>query len=407
MIRNIEHVIVGGDKNLLCHWPRQGGIWNWGEELLVAYIESPCSYKNIHETGHGQDGIWKNGYIRLRRSYNGGQSWEAAGKVFDNSLSVEEQRRILKLESYLNIGDSYEKYIQYCDIKNNILRENINPESPDAIILMGRSWCGEKVPLCDGEFTYKNIPFAFRSADRGHNWEKAPTIIHPNHTSTLVELANNYFVEDKRIYSWFVGYGGVEGERTKDINNRIYSAQLYASDTNGETFDYYNEIYCDHTGTHATSYPHIIRLKSGRWLCFLSQWCADVAARNRWTVIVHSDDKGLNWSKPRTIQSWCVSPFPLKLKDGRLVVISMRRNPDPTGLTIIISEDEGKTWSNPEFINTDTINAGSIGVVDGGYPVAVQLDDGRIFSAYYWQKNDQDIPWYGGRKYICGTFFEI
>ncbi len=47
MIKNIEHVVVGGGKNLLCHWPRQGGIWNWGQELLAAYIESPCSYKNI------------------------------------------------------------------------------------------------------------------------------------------------------------------------------------------------------------------------------------------------------------------------------------------------------------------------------------------------------------------------
>lgn len=93
MVRNIEHIIVGGGKGLLCHWPRQGGLWAWGRELLVAYIESPCSYSDIKETGHDQNGIWKRGYMRLRRSTDGGVTWENAGKVFDNSLPLNDQRK--------------------------------------------------------------------------------------------------------------------------------------------------------------------------------------------------------------------------------------------------------------------------------------------------------------------------
>ena len=39
--------------------------------------------------------------------------------------------------------------------------------------------------------------------------------------------------------------------------------------------------------------------------------------------------------------------------------------------------------------------------------VAVELKDGRLFTAYYWQVQEHDLPWPGGRKHIDGTFFEL
>jgi len=128
--------------------------------------------------------------------------------------------------------------------------------------------------------------------------------------------------------------------------------------------------------------------------------------------VCFSDDQGLNWTEPERVQSWSVSPFPLLLGDGRLVIIYMRRNPDPTGLYCIISEDEGVSWSPPQVLRDDTLAAGPRGIVDGGYPVAVPLSDvgipdARILTAYYWQHDDLNVPWYGGRKYIAGTVFRI
>lgn len=301
----------------------------------------------------------------------------------------------------------YVHYMERCGSAGFPARESFDPHAPDSIILMGRSWCGRPVLKENGEITYNNVPFAFRSSDRGRSWEETPTVILPNHTETLVELANNYLLDDGRIYAWFVGFDGVEGEKTKDHGRMVYSPQLYASDTNGETFDFYQEIYTDSTGGTAASYPHIIPLDTGRWLCFLSHWFPRGSSRNRWTTILFSDDKGLNWSRPTTIQSWCVSPYPLRLEDGRLLVISMRRNPDPTGLTLIMSDDNGASWSEPVFLRSDTIAAGPLGGVDGGYPVAVEVEKNRVFAAYYWQMDDPDIPWYGGRKFIGGTFFEV
>jgi len=221
----------------------------------------------------------------------------------------------------------------------------------------------------------------------------------------VFELANNYLkMGGPRLICWMVGIGGIEG---MPGHGDEYSSQLYASEDHGVTWDYYSEIYCDLSGRIAASYPQIVVLPSGRWLCFLGCWVKAVGGRIRWTSLCFSDDEGLNWSEPRRIHSWSVSPFPILLSDGRLLVIFMRRCPDPTGLYAIVSEDEGAHWSEPVCLRDDTVPAGPRGGIDGGYPVAIEMADGRIFTPYYWQHEDPDVPWHGGRKFIAGTFFRL
>lgn len=394
-IKHAHHVVVGGGKNLVCHWPRQGGIWHWGNEVLVAYIESPCEYKDPKEVGHGLEGIWERGYVRLRRSLDGGLTWIDAGKVFDNSLAVEKQRELLHLNDY-----SSDRNRAHIGPK----RDKIDINSPDSILIMGRAWCGLERKSADGTIVRDKVTYCFRSPDRGRHWEPVPSIIWPNHTDSLFELANNYLkMVDGKLISWVVG-AGVEGA----ICSRVCSPQLYASEDQGITWDFWSDIYYDPTGHLGASYPHIVVLPSGRWLCFLGCWHEPAGPRDiLWTSLCYSDDEGLNWSEPKRIQPWSVSPFPILLADGRLVVIYMRRDPDPTGLYAIVSEDEGLHWSKPICIMDDTISSGPRGCIDGGYPVAVQMDDGQVFTAYYWQHDDPDVPWYGGRKFIAGTFFRL
>jgi hypothetical protein len=394
-LKDVHHGVVGGGANIVCHWPRQGGIWHWGDEILVGYIESPCEYKNREEVGHGQKGIWRRGYVRLRRSLDKGETWVDAGKVFDNSLPVEEQQRVLHLDDYRM--DAYGRSV-------GPPRAAMDMTSPDAVFLMGRAWCGSESRAEDGAIVRGNVVYAFRSTDRGRSWEKIPSILWPNHTRTLVELANNTLkTDDGRWICWLVGTEGIEGVS----KSRMYSAQLYASENHGETWEFYSEIYGDPTHRIAASYPHIVVLPSGRWLGFLGCWFQSGGARVRWTSLCVSDDQGLNWSEPRRIHSWSISPFPVLLRDGRLVVFFMRRVPDPTGLYAIVSEDEGVHWSKPLCIRDDTIPAGPRGGIDGGYPVAFEMDDGRLFTAYYWQHDDADVPWHGGRKFIAGTSFRL
>jgi hypothetical protein len=61
----------------------------------------------------------------------------------------------------------------------------------------------------------------------------------------------------------------------------------------------------------------------------------------------------------------------------------------------------------PLCLRSDALPAGHRGAIDDGYPVAVELDPGRVFAAYGWQHDDQDVPWFGGRGFIGGTFFRL
>ena len=96
--------------------------------------------------------------------------------------------------------------------------------------------------------------------------------------------------------------------------------------------------------------------------------------------------------------AFCRSPYPLLLSDGRIVVLYARRKP-PYGMGGLVSEDEGQTWSQ-EFVLRDDANCGDL-----GYPVATELDDGRIFTAYYYNLDDGNA--FGGTRFIAGTFFGL
>ena len=70
-----------------------------------------------------------------------------------------------------------------------------------------------------------------------------------------------------------------------------------------------------------------------------------------------------------------------------------------------VSEDGGETWSDECLLRDD---AGHRRLsADIGYPVATQLRNGTIFTAYYYQLEEADVPWGGGRKFIAGTFFNL
>ena len=66
---------------------------------------------------------------------------------------------------------------------------------------------------------------------------------------------------------------------------------------------------------------------------------------------------------------------------------------------VVVSEDDGATWSTEAVIRADASDGGL------SYPVATQLDDGRIFTAYYFMEDDGNN--FGGTRYIAGSFFRL
>jgi hypothetical protein len=385
--QGVRHIMLGGGENLLCLWPRHGLLRIWGSELLTAYMESPCGYRHPQEAARDHTGIWKRGCLRLRRSVDGGETWADAGKAFDNSLPYDRQRQVLHLDEY-----------RRCD---GPAMEQLDMRVPEAVFLMGRAWCGDDLPALR---VRAPVLYCLRSTDKGGSWSAIPSVLWPAHSGYLTGFANNVLrTSGGDLLASVAGQNTIE----KSCAAAGCGPQLYGSLDEGATWTFRGEIWNDPAGRVAGSHPRIVQLASGRWLCFMECRHAEGDARTPCTAVCLSEDEGLNWSAARTIAAWTDGPFPLRLRDGRLIVIFMRTAPDPTGLFFIVSEDDGLHWSRPICLRDDALRTGPRGIIGGAYPVAEQLDDGRVFAVYGWEHDDEDVPWYGGRNFIAGTFFDV
>ena len=131
-----------------------------------------------------------------------------------------------------------------------------------------------------------------------------------------------------------------------------------------------------------------------------------------------SKDKGMTWTDPTPIvgkgpgcwnfpakrkgerESFVYrSPYPILLKDGRILVVWARRRM-PFGLGGTISRDGGRTWSHEFIIRVDDVNCHDL-----GYPIGGQLEDGRVFLAYYYNEPDKSCQ--HSVRYIESTYFRI
>lgn len=154
-------------------------------------------------------------------------------------------------------------------------------------------------------------------------------------------------------------------------------------------------------------YPRGLVLPSGRLLCSVRMdrdWAGDM-----WTELFASDDGGRTWgflSRPTEFGAPCA---PLRLKDGRLVMVYGQRLA-PSGVRAVVSEDEGRTWSGEIIVRDDG------GSWDVGYPRAWEYAPGRVGVVYYYNTKDDPVqvkaagrqPWgEGGVRFIARSFFDV
>lgn len=138
--------------------------------------------------------------------------------------------------------------------------------------------------------------------------------------------------------------------------------------------------------------PSFVEYDNGRIVCLIrAEW--DHKFKNLFPGESHFDNKyyayflcqsesndgGKTWSKPKQLELWGHPPYLLKLKSGNLLMVYGHRRP-PYTVRSIISRDQGRTWDKSTLKTLYTFEPGGY---DLGYPVAVQLSDGRIFCCFY------------------------
>ena len=381
---NVQHVVVDYNKRFYCGHPRQCGIWNFGQgEIAVMYRRAPCNYETEEDVSHSpSSGYMSRSDIVLRRSCDHGATWKAEDDVivWSNSQALETKLAFLS--------------------QDPAQRQVLDMSRPEAMFFIGFTSVSVRNPKT--KKLVKAAPkitgaFQIRSVDKGHTWESVPLALE----------------------SW--GYPPVvrmpDGSYARNIGSE--KVFLSVSKDQGMSWERLPEIAKDRASMGRFSYSGLLALPNGRLQCYVLMFegCQAIC-------LTESDDL-LTWSQPRpivrygrgpwTARPWTAgtyslrtkyggwgqryrSPWPLRLRDGRIVVVFARREYPPS-IAAIRSEDEGKTWSDEAIIRDDAQGS------DMGYPVATELDDGRIFTAYYYQLDDGVA--FGGTRFIGGSFFKL
>ena len=405
-LTDIHHTKVCYSKDRYCGHPRQSGIFNYGNgEIAVLHSHAPSRYQVPDDISHSfTSGYASRAVILLQRSLDHGETWprEKDVVVWDESRPLEEKRSVVHRAD-----------------EPGVAREQIDLSSPDAAVYFSGPWTGPA--NADGQPTAEC--FAFRSGDRGRTWEEVPTRVSNPTPGTIggVHRDGHPLVQfpDGTLMG-AMSFGGTSSHNTRpDEIQRLGMGfvAVYGSDDSGLTWEYLAEVASDATGVGRPTYAGLILLPSGRLQCYM----LNIGGIRNAIQMAHSDDGGYSWSQPKPIVGWghspwaslsrqyawsgarqhgvhYRSPWALQLRDGRIVVIFGRRQV-PFGMGLIVSEDDGDTWSTEAVIRADASD------LDLGYPVATQLDDGRIFTAYYFMEDDGNN--FGGTRHIAGSSFHL
>ncbi len=342
----LTHVTVASDPERFKGWPASLGLWSWGDEILVAYLD--CALDTLTD-GHA---MMPPCVTEQARSTDGGMTWviEVPRTVDGRELTADE---VLSTHSRLKVPIDF----RHADLAFGIV-------GTDSIALFaysydrGRHWYGPHVPPS----------FGFES-----------------------ELANpDYIVNGPQDMMWFFFYSHAEPYDLDTLTGvHTYERPFLARTEDGgitwhlvsATVDTVTEP--NPIGVYYASEPSSERLSPTK-LVSVSRWARDDGAEPwpSWMEAWVSEDDGESWSfMSRIADGPGTRPNVVVVPDGRLVLTYEHRAP-PYGIRARVSEDDGKRWSDPFILRSDGGNW------DIGYTVNAARSDGSIVTVYYFNREE-------------------
>jgi hypothetical protein len=400
VMKDLEHSIVHYDNATYCGHPRMVGFeYFGGGEILVGHFHAPSYYQVYTDVRHVA--YQARAVCLFQRSMDGGKTWPKENEqiVLDRVPFVENPEALL--EQPAEKREAYDMF---------------RPGS----MFFSQNTSELKPPV---------KTFVLRSPDKGRTWEKVPSVIKNPHGDKLSISRHNTPIirmpDGKTLLGAFHVNTVLNIEDGKEL---LGETVIFSSKDNGISWQYLSRPLVDPTGESSYGYQILLLLPGGELQCYMLnsyKKSEAVAGLQNAICVTSSFDGGKTWGEGRAVSGkggdvWknpgkagvlYRSPWVMRLKDGRILVLFARRRM-PTGIGGIISADGGKTWSD-EFIirddgkrwNEEKHAEGDWG--DLGYPVGCQLDDGRIFIAYYFNNKNVDRHPQGGTRYIASSTFRI
>ena len=199
-----------------------------------------------------------------------------------------------------------------------------------------------------------------RSTDGGRTWTQQTGAFDPPEGGThIVPFGNVIKLPDGGL-----GVSGYAGELVDGV--RMTRAWFYRSDDDGATWQVASMIA---EGGGETD----LLCVDGKRLLAASRSRPDTR------LILHmSDDSGKTWRCHDSVT--CAGEIPAhltKLSDGHTLLTFGIRHRGNYGVGARVSDDDGNRWmAQADLVSFDD-------ATDGGYPASVELDGGRILTAYY------------------------
>ena len=353
----IQHQKVYYEEGRFAGWPANNGIWIWGDEILVGFVEAAHRETEGFHT-YDQETA-RNKYAR---SLDGGETWTIedayesgmTGFAYDHSIP-EDQADIPK-----TLGQPIEDF----------------KDSGFAITFMRDNYH-------DGPSTF------YYSMNRGREW-KGPYSF-PNLGTNGIGTRTDYIVEGSQELSAFMNAAKENGREGRIIYTKTSDGGL-----NWELVSWIGE---EPEGFDIM--PSSVRLSSTE--LFTVMRSRDMSPRRDFLKAFRSTDNGDSWQEefnPAFDTGNGGSPPALvQMEDGRLALAYIYRSDYGSRVHLRFSEDQGETWGNEI-----TLRSGDGATKDVGYPRMVQRLDGKLVVIYYW--NNALQPNADPYRYIASTIVD-
>ena len=351
-------------------WPANGGIWNWGKEILVMYLD--CPYRNIPGfSNHDSDQKHISSKWVTSRSKDGDLTWTRHRVAFPDPRANPAASKPIRLQTAIDFGDP--------DTIVNFHWDGLTPGSRTCFYYStdrGKNWNGP----------YNNIPlFDFVSMSGRTDYEVMGKHRLAAHISCVEQNRSSCYRESTyRITT-------TDGGRTWNQGPRI--SRVLAPPGSGHPQEY-------------AAMSSTVRIDANTLVSTFRSGDKPVGQRRKgWIDVTKSIDNGKTWDvingHVMDLPTLNSSPSALScLPNGRLVVSWGHRLPDdgsgPTSIQARTSDDGGETWNDTIILRQDGFD------YDIGYNRQVVRPDGNIVSVYYYRtRSDGQSP-----TYIAATIWD-
>lgn len=355
--KTIRHQKIYYEVGRFAGWPANNGIWIWGDEILVGFVEAAHQETEGFHTYDRETA--RNKYAR---SLDGGETWTIEN-AFENGMT----------------GYAYD---------HSIPKEVADP--PVQLKTPVKDFTDPELAITFMRDDYHDGPSTFYySMNRGREWEGPYSF--PNLGTNGIGTRTDYIVEGPQELSAFMNAAKQSGREGRVIYTKTSDG--------GVNWELVSWIGGEPEGFEIM--PSTVRLSEAELYTVLR--ARELAPRRDYLKAYRSVDYGETWQEEVNpafdTGNGGSPPAMTKMDDGRLALAYVYRSDYGSRLHLRFSEDQGETWGNEI-----TLRSGDGATKDVGYPRMVQRPDGNLVIIYYW--NNALQPDTDPYRYIAATIVD-